>query len=70
MRRTAAPGEFRSNLHRGGTAERVKLTPEERSTAVRAASSRTATWARSTPRRTIPTSGVCGSEAISGHRAG
>jgi len=37
MRRQAAPGEFRSNLHRGGTAERVKLTPEERSTAVRAA---------------------------------
>ena len=28
MRRTASPGEFRSNLHRGGTAERVKLTPE------------------------------------------
>jgi ribosomal protein S6--L-glutamate ligase len=37
MRRQARPGEFRSNLHRGGTAEKVKLTPEERSTAVRAA---------------------------------
>jgi ribosomal protein S6--L-glutamate ligase len=37
MKRHAAPGEFRSNLHRGGTAERVKLTPEERSTAVSAA---------------------------------
>lgn len=37
MRRTAKEGEFRSNLHRGGTAEIVKLTPEERSTAVRAA---------------------------------
>jgi ribosomal protein S6--L-glutamate ligase len=37
MRRSAAPGEFRSNIHRGGTAEKVKLTPEERSTAVRAA---------------------------------
>jgi len=37
MRRTAIAGEFRSNLHRGGTAERVKLTPEERSTAIRAA---------------------------------
>ena len=37
MERTAAKGEFRSNIHRGGTAERVKLTPEERSTAVRAA---------------------------------
>lgn len=37
MMRTAASGEFRSNLHRGGTAKQVKLTPEERSTAVRAA---------------------------------
>lgn len=37
MRRQGAPGEFRSNLHRGGTATVVKLTPEERSTAVRAA---------------------------------
>ncbi len=37
MRRTGAPGDFRSNLHRGGTAEAVKLTPKERSTAVRAA---------------------------------
>ena len=37
MKRQAAPGEFRSNLHRGGTAELIKITPEERSTAVRAA---------------------------------
>lgn len=37
MKRQAKEGEFRSNLHRGGTAELVKLTPEERSTAVRAA---------------------------------
>jgi ribosomal protein S6--L-glutamate ligase len=37
MKRQAATGEFRSNLHRGGTAERVKLTPEERTTAIRAA---------------------------------
>jgi ribosomal protein S6--L-glutamate ligase len=37
MLRKGAPGEFRSNLHRGGSAETVKLTPEERSTAVRAA---------------------------------
>ncbi len=37
MMRKAAEGEFRSNLHRGGTASLVKLTPEERSTAVRAA---------------------------------
>ncbi len=38
MMRQAKEGEFRSNLHRGGTASRIKLTPEERSTAVRAAS--------------------------------
>ncbi|MDX1381539.1 MAG: 30S ribosomal protein S6--L-glutamate ligase [Xanthomonadales bacterium] len=37
IKRQAAPGEFRSNLHRGGTAEVIKITPEERSTAVRAA---------------------------------
>ena len=37
MKRQGAPGEFRSNLHRGGTSAKIKLTPEERSTAVRAA---------------------------------
>jgi ribosomal protein S6--L-glutamate ligase len=37
MKRQAAPGEFRSNLHRGGSAEKIKISPEERSTAVRAA---------------------------------
>jgi len=37
MKRQAQPGEFRSNLHRGGSATLVRLTPEERSTAVRAA---------------------------------
>ncbi len=37
MRRQGAPGDFRSNLHRGGSAEVIKLTPSERSTAVRAA---------------------------------
>ena len=37
MRRQGPPGEFRSNLHRGGSAEVIKLTPEERSTASRAA---------------------------------
>lgn len=37
MKRQAPPGEFRSNLHRGGTATKIRLTPEERSTAVRAA---------------------------------
>jgi len=37
MLRQGAPGEFRSNLHRGGTAQSVKLTPQERSTAVRSA---------------------------------
>lgn len=37
MKRQGPPGEFRSNLHRGGHAEKVRVTPEERSTAVRAA---------------------------------
>lgn len=37
MKRQGAEGEFRSNLHRGGKADKVRLTPEERSTAVRAA---------------------------------
>ena len=37
MMRTAAEGEFRSNLHQGGTAEAVKITKEERATAVQAA---------------------------------
>ena len=39
MKRSGAEGEFRSNLHRGGSASVVRLTPEERSTAVRAAKS-------------------------------
>lgn len=37
MERTSAPGEFRSNLHRGGSAKLTKLTPLERRTAVKAA---------------------------------
>ncbi|MBP8283695.1 MAG: 30S ribosomal protein S6--L-glutamate ligase [Chromatiaceae bacterium] len=37
MKRQAKPGEFRSNLHRGGSASLIRITPEERSTAVRAA---------------------------------
>ena len=37
MKRQAKEGEFRSNLHRGGVAKVVRITPEERSTAVRAA---------------------------------
>lgn len=37
MKRQAKPGEFRSNLHRGGSATLVKLTPAERSTAIKAA---------------------------------
>ena len=37
MMRQAGAGEFRSNLHRGGSAKAIKITPEERSTAVRAA---------------------------------
>lgn len=37
MMRQGKEGEFRSNLHRGGTAKLVKITPEERRTAVRSA---------------------------------
>tara|TARA_R110002096_G_scaffold104771_20_gene230780 strand:+ start:6559 stop:7527 length:969 start_codon:yes stop_codon:yes gene_type:complete len=37
MKRQGKEGEFRSNLHRGGSANVEKITPEERSTAVRAA---------------------------------
>ncbi len=37
MKRQALAGEFRSNLHRGGTASLIKLTPAERLTAVTAA---------------------------------
>ena len=37
MIRQGKEGEFRSNLHRGGTAKLVKITPEERRTAVRSA---------------------------------
>ncbi len=37
MMRQARIGEFRSNLHRGGAASKVRITPQERSTATRAA---------------------------------
>ena len=37
MMRKGKDGEFRSNLHRGGSAALVKITPEERRTAVRSA---------------------------------
>ncbi|NOU51997.1 30S ribosomal protein S6--L-glutamate ligase [Pseudoalteromonas sp. JBTF-M23] len=37
MKRQAQEGEFRSNLHRGGSASLVRITPEERKTAVAAA---------------------------------
>ncbi|MCB0407330.1 MAG: 30S ribosomal protein S6--L-glutamate ligase [Bdellovibrionales bacterium] len=37
MIRRAKEGEFRSNIHKGGIAENVRLTPEERKTATRAA---------------------------------
>ncbi len=39
MKRTGAAGDFRSNLHRGGSAEAIRISPEERSTAIRAAKS-------------------------------
>jgi ribosomal protein S6--L-glutamate ligase len=37
MKRQAPEGEFRSNLHRGGTAKLVMLSPEEEQTAIQAA---------------------------------
>jgi ribosomal protein S6--L-glutamate ligase len=37
MKRQARDGEFRSNLHRGGSAEIVELTPEEEIAAIKAA---------------------------------
>lgn len=37
IRRRAAPGEFRSNLHQGGSAEPVRISKLERETAIRAA---------------------------------
>lgn len=37
MKRQAPEGEFRSNLHRGGSASLVKITPQERATAIKAA---------------------------------
>ena len=37
MKRQGAVGEFRSNLHRGGNATAIKLSPEEKTTAIRSA---------------------------------
>ena len=37
MMRTAQPGEFRSNVHQGGSVSKVRLTKEERRTAIKAA---------------------------------
>ena len=36
MKRSAKAGEFRSNLHRGGSSTRVKLTKKEETTAIKA----------------------------------
>lgn len=37
IQREAAPGEFRANLHQGGSASVVKVTPEEKKLAIKAA---------------------------------
>ena len=37
MKRQGKEGEFRSNLHRGGTAELIKLTKAEKTAAIKAA---------------------------------
>ena len=39
MKRSGAEGEFRSNLHRGGSTQAIRISPEERLTAVRSAKS-------------------------------
>jgi ribosomal protein S6--L-glutamate ligase len=36
MRRQGAEGDFRSNLHRGGKAQLIQLSPEEKATAMKA----------------------------------
>ncbi len=36
IQREAAPGEFRANIHQGGTASIVKITPQERALALKA----------------------------------
>jgi len=36
MKRQGAEGEFRSNLHRGGSAASIKISPAERRTAIAA----------------------------------
>jgi ribosomal protein S6--L-glutamate ligase len=36
MRRQGAEGDFRSNLHRGGKASLIELSPEEKATAIKA----------------------------------
>lgn len=37
MQRQAAKGEFRANIHQGGTASKIKITSEERKLAIKAA---------------------------------
>ena len=37
MKRQSKDGDFRSNLHRGGSSEIIKLTPEEEHIAIKAA---------------------------------
>jgi ribosomal protein S6--L-glutamate ligase len=37
IERTGAPDEFRSNLHRGGSAQAIRISKEERATALRSA---------------------------------
>ncbi len=37
MKRQSKEGDFRSNLHRGGSSEKISLTPEEENVALRAA---------------------------------
>ncbi len=54
MRRTAKGDEFRSNVHRGGTVDKVDISPEYEQAAVRAARSWASRWPASTCWRARP----------------
>ncbi len=54
MKRQSKDGDFRSNLHRGGSSENIKLTYEEENVALRAAK--------------VLRLGVCGVDILQSHR--
>ena len=73
MKRKGPEGDFRSNLHRGGSATTIKITPEERSTAVRAAKHHGAQCLRRRHAALEPRAGGHGGQFLAGlrgHREG